>query len=69
MKEIEEELAKLKRLHDDGFLKDEDLINKLKEIVKRREKLKKSIEDQKDVNLDFAIKNFTVSDLLFLINS
>ncbi|WP_430409203.1 hypothetical protein [Kordia sp.] len=68
MKEIEEELKKLKRLHDDGFLKDDDLLKKLEEIVKRREKLEKLVENQKESNLNFVTENFTVDDLLLLIN-
>ncbi|WP_046759348.1 hypothetical protein [Kordia jejudonensis] len=68
MKEIEEELKKLKNLYDDGFLKDDDLIKKLSEIIKRGEKLKKSIKKQEDTNLEFVTNNFTVEDLLLLIN-
>ncbi|EDP97300.1 hypothetical protein U8527_03085 [Kordia algicida OT-1] len=69
MREFEDELEKLKRLYDEGFLKDEDLIKKLHEIIKRKESLKKSVRDQQDWNLDFTTQNFTVNDLLFLVNS
>ena len=69
MIESEEELRQLKRLYDEGLLKDEDYIEKLKEIIKRKEKLKKSVDEQRDMNLNFATKYFTVKDLLFLIDS
>lgn len=69
MKEIEEELKQLKRLYDEGLLKDEDYIEKLKEIVERKEQLKKSVDEQRDMNLSFATKYFTVNDLLILIDS
>ena len=70
MKEIEDELEQIKRLYHDGLLKESDYIKKLKEIVKRKEeKLKESVDNQESANLDFAIQNFTVSDLLILLNS
>jgi len=70
MNEIDndENIRELKRLHDDGLLKDEDLVEKLKEILKEKESLRKSISEQKNVNIDTVLQNFTVNDLLLLIN-
>lgn len=70
MNEIDndENIRELKRLHDDGLLKDEDLVEKLKEILKEKENLRKSIAKQKNVNIDTVLQNFSVDDLLLLIN-
>jgi hypothetical protein len=65
--DIEERLRELKRLYDEGYLKDEDLIERLEEIVKRKESLKKSIANQKNINTKM-VENFTLDDLLLLLN-
>ncbi|AXG70019.1 hypothetical protein KORDIASMS9_02248 [Kordia sp. SMS9] len=70
MNEIDndENIRELKRLHDDGLLKDEDLVEKLKEILKKKESLRDAITEQKNANIDIVLKHFTVHDLLLLIN-
>lgn len=66
--EINEQLEQLKRLRDEGFLKDEDLLEKLKKIVERKENLKNSINQQKLININMLLNEFSESDILLLIN-
>jgi len=68
--EILEELERLKKLHEDKFINDEKLLERLAEIEKKRkENLKESISKQKADNLNLMISSFSLSDIETLIKN